>query len=132
MDAALAKVRWDQEMANLRRVASEWGSAEISVDGTTVQVHVPHPEKRLLLQARCEGYPEIPPSYSFLNPDTRRDEGADYWPHDGGGAFKTDEAPPWICLPGTREHKDHHPDYRYDPFRDSISGVFLSVLRLSR
>ena len=104
MDAALAQVRWDREIANLRRVASECGSAEISVDGTTVRIEVPHPKKRLLLQARCEGYPEIPPSYSFLNPDTRRDEGSDYWPYDGNGAFKTEEAPPWICLPGTREY----------------------------
>ena len=68
MDAALAQVRWDREIANPRRVASEWGSAEISVDGTTVRIEVPHPKKRRLLQARCEGYPEIPPVVQFPQP----------------------------------------------------------------
>ena len=88
--------------------------------------------KDFLLRVDCEeNFPLEPADYKFVNPDTRNDDGPQFWPTYNTNAFKTGETPRWICIAGTLGYKKHHSDYKYNPRVNSISQtvhhVFLEI-----
>ncbi len=99
---------------------------QFEIDELTVYVALSRrkePDRTYLLRARFDEFPKRPPSYGFVDPETK--EGApDTWPP---GVM---HSPYKICTPGTREfHEDLHKNdaqYRWDPDR----YTFLSTLRM--
>lgn len=132
MDAALARTRLDAEVQGLRRLVDDWQDLErMRVDGAIIFVHMTgRGGRKFLLRISCGAdYPMNPPSYAFLDPSTGDDAGVECWPEDGNEAFKTYENPPWMCVAGTLEYMQHHPDHRFDP---NVHSICQTVAQISR
>lgn len=132
MDAALARTRLDAEVQGLRRLVDDWQDLErMRVDGAIIFVHMTgRGGRKFLLRISCgTDYPMNPPSYAFLDPSTGDDAGVECWPEDGNEAFKTYENPPWMCVAGTLEYMQHHPDHRFDP---NVHSICQTVAQISR
>ena len=132
MDAALARTRLDAEVKSLCGLADDWPDVELMrVDGATILLYMwGSGGRKFLLRISCGAdYPMDPPSYAFLDPHTGDDAGVECWPEDGNTAFKTDENPPWMCVAGTLEYRQHHPDHRFDP---NVHSICQTVAHISR
>lgn len=128
----MARTRLDTEVQSLRQLVSEWPDLEhVRVDGSAVLVGmVGRRRRKFLLQISCgPDYPMEPPSYKFLAPDTEADVGVECWPEHDSTAFKTAENPPWMCVAGTLECRQHHPEQRFDPHVHSICQTVAHISR---
>ena len=88
--------------------------------------------KIYMVRFRCnQGFPiESCASVHFVNPQTLKDEGPDFWPDDGERAVKRTHNPPFICLPGVREYHQPPGNHGGKPTRAvlSLASIFTSLL----
>ena len=131
VDAALALAKREGEIRALRSLVEGelGGRLSVAADGTLyVRLARARDGAEFVLRISCdEWYPIHPPSYGFVDPDTLADGGPGCWPDDGQQAFKTKYDPRWICIPGTIEYRDHHSDYWFVPWRDSICQTVMHI-----
>ena len=131
VDAELALARRDGEIRALRRlVEGEMrGGLSVADDGTLyARLARARDGAEFVLRISCGStYSLRPPSYAFVDPGTLADGGPGCWPDDGQDAFKTRCDPRWICIPGTFEYRDHHSDYWFVPWRDTICQTVMHI-----
>lgn len=133
MDAELSKSLFEKEVEKMHKVMTEWiGDGNISIDGRLVYMLLPRVKDnhRFLLRISCEeNFPIEPADYIFVNPQTKVDDGKEFWPDDNQQAFKNNENPRWMCLAGTKEYKKRHPEHQYNPKIHTMSQIVFHIFR---
>lgn len=133
MDARLAEISFFEEVKKLKKVMSDWiGEESITVEEKTIYINLlrKSDKKEFLLKCICDGEFLIQPAdYVFVNPETKTDEGKEYWPDDGQEAFKMNENPRWICIAGTREYKKRHSDHQFSPTFHTLAQTVFHIFR---
>jgi hypothetical protein len=94
--------------------------------------------EQYLLLCECGGYPEAPPSVTFVN-EAGWTSDVHAWP-TGNEAFVGSVKPPqasFLCIPLTRECLAYHPDFfrnesvgGWDPDKHTLMDVFVAVQAL--
>lgn len=76
-----------------------------------------------------DNFPLEPGNYLFVNPQTKNDDSAEYWPEDNEQAFKIkNQNPRWICLAGTSDYKQRHNGV-YDPNIHTLSTTVIHIYK---
>ena len=135
MDSKLANLKFQKEFENLDKWVSEWiGPDRVHQQPRSIFANLKQKStgKDFLLRVDCgKEFPLEPADYKFVNPDTRNDDGPEFWPIHNQNAFKTGENPRWICLAGTLAYKKQHSKHQYNSKFNSISQtvqhVFLEI-----
>lgn len=87
--------------------------------------------RKYTIRLRCNnGYPLHPPSVVFVNPQDHTAEGSQFWPDDGGNAFKKSSNPPFICIPGIREYHEHHREVQFTPRDVALSKMVAELVTM--
>lgn len=121
------------EVEKLKKVMGDWMNVDdITTDGKIIYINLPKKSdgKKFLLRITCdEEFPLQPADYVFVNPETKQDDGKEFWSDDNQDALKTNENPRWICLAGTRAYKNHHTDHQFNPKVNSLAQTVFHIFR---
>ncbi len=133
MDKDLGTAKIDSEVKKLNQLITEWiGPDRVTREDRIIFVKLKKKDdgKEFLLKIVCsDQFPLEPPNYFFVNPKTKEDDSAQYWPTHNQDAFKSNENPRWICIAGTLEYKKHHNEHIYNPNINSINQTVFHIFR---
>jgi hypothetical protein len=137
MDENATKQFVQESIRRLRRMTPILGVSEDKVEIANGDIFVPVPSTKhnrpFMIRARPDGeYPTSPSDYVFVDP-TAKGEGVQFWPNDGGQAFKLDN-PPWICMAGTKgwiQHGHPNPGPRVNLIENVVYSIFVKLNKQS-
>ncbi len=132
MDAAISKVKLDEELARVRAAdaIASYHAWTIIADGLVVYIPIKArvgSGKEYLARFNFDDFPQRAPSFTFVDPKAKK-EGREFWPQHGAFAAALSRKPIGLCIAGVREfHEQLHREQPWDPCKYPFVKTLESI-----